>query len=72
LPGAFSGWPILKSSANFPYALDPIARIDFRIKFMKGSKLIQLVEFYRNEEGQPRQKGVVSLGMRDCQKSKSV
>jgi hypothetical protein len=34
----------------------------FRTKSIKGSKLVQLVESYRNEEGQPRQRVVVSLG----------
>lgn len=34
----------------------------FRTKTIKGSTLIQLVESYRNSEGQPRQRVVVSLG----------
>lgn len=34
----------------------------FRTKTIKDSKLVQLVESYRNEEGQPRQRVVVSLG----------
>jgi len=34
----------------------------FRTKTIKGSKLLQLVESYRNTEGQPRQRVVVSLG----------
>lgn len=34
----------------------------FRCKSIKGSTLVQLVESYRNEEGQPRQRVVVSLG----------
>ena len=34
----------------------------FRTKRIKGSKLVQLVESYRNAEGQPRQRVVVSLG----------
>jgi hypothetical protein len=34
----------------------------FRTKTIKGSKLVQLVESYRNAEGQPRQRVVVSLG----------
>jgi hypothetical protein len=34
----------------------------FRTKSIKGSKLVQLVESYRNQEGQPRQRVIVSLG----------
>ena len=34
----------------------------FRTKTINGSKLVQLVESYRNTEGQPRQRVVVSLG----------
>jgi hypothetical protein len=34
----------------------------FRTKRIKGSKLVQLVESYRNAEGQPRQRVVASLG----------
>lgn len=34
----------------------------FRTKSIKGSPLLQLVESYRNAEGQPRQRVVVSLG----------
>jgi hypothetical protein len=34
----------------------------FRTKTIQGSKLIQWVEPYRNEEGQPRQRVFVSLG----------
>jgi hypothetical protein len=34
----------------------------FRTKTIKGSSLLQLVESFRNEEGQPRQRVVVSLG----------
>ncbi len=34
----------------------------FRTKTVKGTALVQLVESYRNEEGQPRQRVVVSLG----------
>ncbi len=34
----------------------------FRTKTIKGSRLLQLVESYRNDEGQPRQRIVVSLG----------
>ncbi len=34
----------------------------FRTKIIKGSKLVQLVESFRNPEGQPRQRVVVSLG----------
>ncbi len=34
----------------------------FRTKFIKGTPLLQLVESYRNPEGQPRQRVVVSLG----------
>ena len=34
----------------------------FRTKTIKGSTLLQLVESFRNEEGQPRQRVVVSLG----------
>ena len=34
----------------------------FRTKSIKGASLLQLVESYRNAEGQPRQRVVVSLG----------
>lgn len=34
----------------------------FRTKTVKGTPLLQLVESYRNEEGQPRQRVVASLG----------
>jgi hypothetical protein len=34
----------------------------FRTKTIKGSKLVQLVESYRNQEGQPRQRVIISLG----------
>jgi hypothetical protein len=34
----------------------------FRTKSIKGCKLVQLVESYRNQEGQPRQRVIVSLG----------
>lgn len=34
----------------------------FRTKTVKGTSLLQLVESYRNAEGQPRQRVVVSLG----------
>ena len=34
----------------------------FRTKIIKGASLLQLVESYRNAEGQPRQRVVVSLG----------
>ena len=34
----------------------------FRTKFIKGSPLVQLVESFRNSEGLPRQRIVVSLG----------
>lgn len=34
----------------------------FRTKIINGSSLVQLVESYRNPEGQPRQRVVVSLG----------
>jgi len=37
----------------------------FRTKRIKNSKLVQLVESYRNAEGQPRQRVVVSLGDAD-------
>ena len=37
----------------------------FRTKTIKNSKLIQLVESFRNSEGQPRQRVVVSLGDAD-------
>jgi len=36
--------------------------MDVRTKCIEGSKQVQLLEFYRNEEGQPRQRGIVSLG----------
>ena len=34
----------------------------FRTKTIKGSSLLQLVQSYRNDEGQPRQRVVASLG----------
>jgi len=34
----------------------------FRTKTIKGTALVQLVESYRNTEGQPRQRVIVSLG----------
>lgn len=34
----------------------------FRTKTIKGTPLLQLVESYRNEEGQPRQRVIASLG----------
>jgi hypothetical protein len=34
----------------------------FRTKTIKGSKLVHLVESYRNHEGQPRQRLIISLG----------
>ena len=34
----------------------------FRVKSIKGTPLLQLIESYRNEEGQPRQRVVASLG----------
>lgn len=34
----------------------------FRTKFINGSRLVQLVHSYRNSEGLPRQKVIVSLG----------
>ena len=34
----------------------------FRTKTVKGTALVQLVESFRNAEGQPRQRVVVSLG----------
>jgi len=34
----------------------------FRTKTIKGSKLLQLIQSYRNEEGKPRQRVVASLG----------
>jgi hypothetical protein len=34
----------------------------FRTKSIKGSKLVQWVESYRNQEGPPRQRVIVSLG----------
>lgn len=34
----------------------------FREKYIRGSRVLQLVESYRNEEGKPRQRVVVSLG----------
>jgi hypothetical protein len=39
-----------------------IAPMYFRTKTVKGTALVQLVESYRNAEGQPRQRVVVSLG----------
>lgn len=36
--------------------------IYFRTKLIKGTPLVQLVESYRNSEGQPRQRMIVSLG----------
>ena len=40
----------------------------FRTKIIKTTPLIQLVESYRNQEGQPRQRVVVSLGDVDIPK----
>jgi hypothetical protein len=40
---------------NFP-------NVYFRTKTIKGTPLVQLVESYRNSEGQPRQRVVASLG----------
>ena len=37
----------------------------FRTKTVKGTPLVQLVESYRNPEGQPRQRVVASLGDAD-------
>ena len=37
-------------------------RVFFRTKQIKGTPLLQLVEAYRNTEGQPRQRVVASLG----------
>jgi hypothetical protein len=34
----------------------------FRTKTIKGSKLVQFVESYGNQEGQPRQRVIISLG----------
>ena len=34
----------------------------FRTKTVKNTPLVQLVESFRNAEGQPRQRVVVSLG----------
>jgi len=34
----------------------------FRTKTVKGTPLLQLVESYRNAEGQPRQRVIASLG----------
>ena len=34
----------------------------FRTKTVKGTPLLQLVESYRNVEGQPRQRVIASLG----------
>ena len=34
----------------------------FRTKFIKGTPLVQLVQSFRNEEGQPRQRVIASLG----------
>lgn len=39
-----------------------LASTFFRTKTIKGTPLVQLVESYRNAEGQPRQRMVVSLG----------
>jgi len=37
----------------------------FRTKIIKGTPLVQLVESYRNAEGQPRQRVIASLGDAD-------
>jgi hypothetical protein len=37
-------------------------RVFFRTKSIKGCQLVQWVESYRNQEGQPRQRVIVSLG----------
>jgi hypothetical protein len=58
----FFGCLIFKSGPDFSFPLDPSARMDLRTKCIKRSKLVQLVESYRNEEGQPGQKGIVSVG----------
>ena len=34
----------------------------FRLKHSKSGQVLQLLESYRNQEGQPRQRVVVSLG----------
>ena len=34
----------------------------FRTKSIKGSQLVQLVQSYRNSDGLPRQRVIVSLG----------
>ena len=34
----------------------------FRTKSIKGTSLLQLIQSYRNEEGQPRQRVIASLG----------
>jgi len=34
----------------------------FRTKFIKGTPLVQLVQSFRNDEGQPRQRVIASLG----------
>ena len=39
-----------------------LALMYFRTKTIKGTGLVQLVESYRNAEGEPRQRVVVSLG----------
>jgi len=39
-----------------------VAAMFFRTKTIKGTPLVQLVEAFRNAEGQPRQRVVVSLG----------
>jgi hypothetical protein len=36
--------------------------MDFRTKFINGSQLVQLVQSYRNSDGLPRQRVIVSLG----------
>jgi len=38
-----------------------VAPVYFRTKIIKGTPLVQLVESFRNEEGQPRQLVVASL-----------
>jgi len=41
---------------------DRVTPVYFRTKTIKGTPLFQLVESYRNDEGQPRQRVVASLG----------
>ena len=50
------------SQLPVPVFCSYLPRVFFRTKQIKGNPLLQLVEAYRNAEGQPRQRVVASLG----------